>query len=50
MYLAFTTNWGHKNNNYLQIRNSNNNNNNIYIYIYIYTIQYVAWINCIIKR
>ena len=25
MYLVFTTNWGHKNNNYLQIRNNNNN-------------------------
>ena len=28
MYLVFTTNWGHKNKNYLQIRNNNNNNNN----------------------
>ena len=26
LYLAFTTNWGHKNKNYLQIRNNNNNN------------------------
>ena len=26
MYLVFTTNWGHKNKNYLQIRNNNNNN------------------------
>ena len=25
MYLVFTTNWGHKNKNYLQIRNNNNN-------------------------
>ena len=25
MYLVFTTNWGHKNKNYLQIRNDNNN-------------------------
>ena len=25
MYLVFTTNWGHKNENYLQIRNNNNN-------------------------
>ena len=24
MYLVFTTNWGHKNKNYLQIRNNNN--------------------------
>ena len=30
MSLVFTTNWGHKNKNYLQIRN-NNNNNNVYI-------------------
>ena len=28
MYLVFTTNWGLKNKNYLQIRNYNNNNNN----------------------
>ena len=28
MYLVFTTNWGYKNKNYLQIRNNNNNNNN----------------------
>ena len=26
MYLVFTTNWGNKNKNYLQIRNNNNNN------------------------
>ena len=26
MYLVLTTNWGHKNKNYLQIRNYNNNN------------------------
>ena len=26
MYQVFTTNWGHKNKNYLQIRNNNNNN------------------------
>ena len=25
MYLIFTTNWGHKNKNYLQTRNNNNN-------------------------
>ena len=25
MYLVFTTNWGHKNINYLQIRNNNKN-------------------------
>ena len=25
MYLVFTTNWGHKSKNYLQIRNNNNN-------------------------
>ena len=25
MYLVFTTNWGHKNKNYIQIRNNNNN-------------------------
>ena len=25
MYLVFTTNWGHKNKNYFQIRNNNNN-------------------------
>ena len=30
MYLVFTTNWGHKNKNYLQVRNNNNNNNNVY--------------------
>ena len=30
MYLVFTTNWGHKNKNYLQIINNNNNNNNVY--------------------
>ena len=42
MYLVFTTNWGHKNRNYLQIRNNNNNNNNVY------TIKkYVPFINCI---
>ena len=26
MYLVFTTNWGHKKKNYLQIRNNSNNN------------------------
>ena len=41
MYLVFTTNWGHKNKNYLQIRDNNNN---------VYTITYVACINCIIKQ
>ena len=41
MYLVFTTNWGHKNNNYLQIRNNNNN---------VYTIKkYVPFINCIME-
>ena len=25
MIIVFTTNWGHKNKNYLQIRNNNNN-------------------------
>ena len=42
MYLVFTTNWGHKNRNYLQIRNNNNNN--------VYTIKkYVPFINCIME-
>ena len=41
MYLVFTTNWGHKNNNYLKIRNNNNN---------VYTIKkYVPFINCIME-
>ena len=31
MYLVFTTNWGHKNTNYLKIRNNNNNVNTIKI-------------------
>ena len=41
MYLVFPTNWGHKNNNYLQIRNNNNN---------VCTIKkYVPFINCIME-
>ena len=35
MYLVFTTNWGHKNKNYLQIRNNSNNN--------VYTIKIWGW-------
>ena len=42
MYLVFTTNWGHKNKSYLQIRS---NDNNVYI-----QLKYVACINCIIKQ
>ena len=30
MYLVFTTNWGHKKKNYLQIRNNNNNVHNVH--------------------
>ena len=39
MYLVFTTNWGHKNKNYLQIRNNNNNSNNNNDNNNVYTIK-----------
>ena len=42
MSLIVTTNWGHKNKSYLQIRS---NNNNVYI-----QLKYVACINGIIKQ
>ena len=39
MYLVFTTNWGHKNKNYLQIRNNTNNSNNNNDNNNVYTIK-----------